>query len=58
MDKYKCNGCGEILNEDQIELHEEFSQAWGRTVSEEWWVCPICGESVAEYTEDDDGEDN
>ena len=57
MDKYICTECGHICDEDHVEKQYETSEAWGRTVTEEWIVCPICGESVVPYMGGDEDDD-
>lgn len=57
MDKYICTECGKVFNEDQVAEHNEPSEAWGHIVYENWVVCPICGEPLAEYYGGDEDDD-
>ena len=51
--KYWCEHCKSVLDEDDLELYQEPSEAWGHTVYEDWWVCPNCGHVVVEYEHQD-----
>lgn len=56
-DKYKCPDCGKIMDEDELEVYEEPSEAWGHTVYEKFWLCPDCGGTPEEYYGDDEEEE-
>lgn len=51
-----CDYCKMIIRDEDVVHYEEVSEAWGRPVSEDWRVCPKCGEPVSEYI-DQDGEE-
>ena len=51
--KYWCENCKSVLDEDDLELYREPSEAWGHTVYEDWWLCPNCGEVPVEYDNQD-----
>ena len=51
--KYWCENCKSVLDEDDLELYQEPSEAWGHTVYEDWWLCPNCGEVPVEYDNQD-----
>ena len=57
MMDYICEECGEVFKEDQVAEHNEPSEAWGHIVYENWVVCPICGEPLAEYYGGDEDDD-
>lgn len=50
---FYCPGCKIFIPEDSVDEFEQFSEAWGRPVSETWLVCPCCGEPVEEREEDE-----
>lgn len=51
--KYWCENCKSVLDEDDLELYQEPSEAWGHTVYEDWWLCPHCHEQPVEYDNQD-----
>lgn len=54
---YKCSDCGKIFEEPR--RVKEYSEAWGRPVYEEWFVCPVCESTdFDEYSEDDEYEED
>ena len=51
--KYWCENCKSVIDEDDLELYQEPSEAWGHKVYEDWWLCPNCGEQPVEYDNQD-----
>lgn len=51
--KYWCEECKCVLDEDDLELYQEPSEAWGHTVYEDWWLCPHCHSVPTEYDNQD-----
>ena len=45
---YYCKDCKAKYDEDEVNVYEEPSEAWGHIVYEEFLLCPKCGESVSE----------
>jgi hypothetical protein len=45
-----CNGCGQVFEDEEVEIIKEYEEAWGRpAVIAEYGVCPFCGcESIEE----------
>ena len=46
---YYCDECEMVIRDEDVSKSYEESEAWGHSVYEEWWVCPVCGESVRPF---------
>ena len=45
---YYCKGCKKLIEEDEVEVYKEPSEAWGHTVYEEFLLCPYCSDVVSD----------
>lgn len=45
---YYCKCCKKIIEEDEVEVYKEPSEAWGHIVYEEFLLCPYCGDVVSD----------
>ena len=46
---YYCESCRLKIHEDDVDTGEEYYEGWGHEFTEEYLVCPLCGEGVVDY---------
>ena len=46
---YECKSCNLLIEEEDVGTATDSSEAWGHIVTDEWNVCPVCGEAVKEF---------
>lgn len=52
---YRCNDCGEEFDDPAVHTERHPEVEWG---CEHWYVCPHCGSTNFEETEDEEEEED